>query len=223
MSAKQETWGVTGREVEQSNEGSKREWRFRAQKYRIEELSVVKVPQNYDGREELLRKWVFHFVDIMVTRSHLEEMVLFRGWEICGSQNYSRYMNHSMAKGYEVRKVLFRPYEDVLGIGHSTGWSSIHIPGSGEPNFDSWVANPFETYKQRREKEVCSLLDKLPPETMMLDPTKIGTVRLARKKEKPSKQEREAEMEAVERAKRPFLEQQMEEKEEDESSKKASP
>ncbi|KAL6985177.1 hypothetical protein U1Q18_018555 [Sarracenia purpurea var. burkii] len=170
--------------------------------------------------------------------------------DLSGSQNYSRYMNHSMAKGYQVRKVLFRPYEDVLGIGHSTGWSSILIPGSGEPNFDSWVANPFETSKQRREKEVRSLLDKLPPETIMLDPTKIGTVRQARKKEKPSKQEREAEMEvsiaaakginfkkktkgrnkpskrvkkiqeAVERAKRPFLEQQMEEKEEDESSKK---
>ncbi|XP_019059597.1 PREDICTED: probable U3 small nucleolar RNA-associated protein 7 [Tarenaya hassleriana] len=101
-----------------------------------------------------------------------------------GSQNYSRYMNHSMAKGYQIGKLMFRPYEDVLGIGHSMGWSSILIPGSGEPNFDSWVANPFETTKQRREKEVHSLLDKLPPETIMLDPSKIGTVRPARRKEK---------------------------------------
>ncbi|CAL5435034.1 unnamed protein product [Camellia sinensis] len=167
--------------------------------------------------------------------------------DFSGSQNYSRYMGHSMAKGYQVNKVLFRPYEDVLGIGHSMGWSSILIPGSGEPNFDSWVANPFETSKQRREKEVRSLLDKLPPETILLDPTKIGTVKPTRKREKPSKQEREAEMEAaigaaksitqknktkgrnkpskkakkrqegIERAKKPFLEQQMEE---EESSKK---
>ncbi|GMQ02886.1 hypothetical protein CsSME_00048916 [Camellia sinensis var. sinensis] len=167
--------------------------------------------------------------------------------DFSGSQNYSRYMGHSMAKGYQVNKVLFRPYEDVLGIGHSMGWSSIIIPGSGEPNFDSWVANPFETSKQRREKEVRSLLDKLPPETILLDPTKIGTVKPTRKREKPSKQEREAEMEAaigaaksitqknktkgrnkpskkakkrqegIERAKKPFLEQQMEE---EESSKK---
>lgn len=118
-----------------------------------------------------------------------------------GSQNYSRYMGHSMAKGYQVGKVSFRPYEDVLGIGHSMGWSSILIPGSGEPNFDSWVANPFETSKQRREKEVRCLLDKLPPETIMLDPNKIGTVRDAKmkRKEKPTKQEgdREADMEAA--------------------------
>lgn len=155
------------------------------------------------------------------------------------SRSYERYMTHSIAKGYQINKVLFRPYEDVLGIGHSMGWSSILIPGSGEPNFDSWVANPFETSKQRREKEVRSLLDKLPPESIMLDPSKIGTYKPPTKKEKRTKQEREAEMEAaveavknasvksktkgrskpsrrakkrqesVARAKRPFLEQQM--------------
>jgi U3 small nucleolar RNA-associated protein 7 len=121
------------------------------------------------------------------------------------------------------------------------GWSSILIPGSGEPNFDTWLANPFETSKQRREKEIHSLLDKLPPETIMLDPSKIGTVKSAKKKDKPTKKEKEAEMEAVveaakgtairkktkgknkpskiavkkkkivETAKRPFLEKQMEE------------
>lgn len=158
--------------------------------------------------------------------------------DLSSTQNYNRYMSHSMAKGYQIRKVLFRPYEDVLCTGHSMGWSSILIPGSGEPNFDSWVANPFETSKQRREKEVRSLLDKLPPETIMLDPTKIGLVKASRKKEKPSKEEMEAEMEAaveaakgtalrkktkgrnkpskravkskemVAKAKRPFLEQQ---------------
>lgn len=122
--------------------------------------------------------------------------------DLSGSQDYTRYMTHSMAKGYQIGKVCFRPYEDVLAIGHSMGWSSILIPGSGEPNFDSWVANPFETWKQRSEKEVRSLLDKLPPETIVLDPTKIGTMRPSRKKEKPTKEEREAEMEeAIEAAK----------------------
>ncbi|XP_021748996.1 probable U3 small nucleolar RNA-associated protein 7 [Chenopodium quinoa] len=114
-----------------------------------------------------------------------------------GSQNYSRYMSHSMAKGYQIQEVSFRPYEDVLGIGHSMGWSSILIPGSGEPNFDSWVANPFETSKQRREKEVRSLLEKLPPESIMLDPKKIGTVKPPKKKDKPTRKEREEEMEAA--------------------------
>jgi len=161
--------------------------------------------------------------------------------DFSGSRIYSRYMGHSIVKGYQIGKVAFRPYEDVLGIGHSMGWSSILIPGSGEPNFDTWLANPFETSKQRREKEIHSLLDKLPPETIMLDPSKIGTLKSAKKKDKPTKKEKEAEMEAVveaakgtairkktkgknkpskiavkkkkivERAKRPFLEKQMEE------------
>ncbi|CAA3011597.1 probable U3 small nucleolar RNA-associated 7 [Olea europaea subsp. europaea] len=122
--------------------------------------------------------------------------------DLSGSQNYSRYMSHSIAKGYQIQKLAFRPYEDVLGIGHSMGWSSILIPGSGEANFDSWVANPFETSKQRKEREVHSLLDKLPPETIMLNPTKIGSVKPTRKKERPAKQEIEAELEgAVEAAK----------------------
>ncbi|KAL2324939.1 hypothetical protein Fmac_023997 [Flemingia macrophylla] len=115
--------------------------------------------------------------------------------DVSGTQNYSKYMTHSMVKGYQIGKLVFRPYEDVLGIGHSMGWSSILIPGAGEPNFDSWVANPFETSKQRREKEIRSLLDKLPPETIMLDPSKIGTVKP--KNQKKTKQEKEAEIEAA--------------------------
>lgn len=114
-----------------------------------------------------------------------------------GDQNYSLYMSHSMVKGYQVGKVVFQPYEDVLGLGHSMGISSILVPGSGEPNFDTWVANPYETSRQRREKEVHELLDKLPPESIELDPTKIGRFRPARKREKPSGKERELEMEAA--------------------------
>lgn len=113
------------------------------------------------------------------------------------SQDYSRYMVHTVAKGYQIHKVLFRPYEDVLGLGHSMGLSSVLIPGSGEPNFDSWVANPYETSKQRREKEVRLLLDKLPPESIMLDPTQIGNLKNTKKKEKPTKQEIEEEKAAA--------------------------
>ncbi|XP_006645574.1 probable U3 small nucleolar RNA-associated protein 7 [Oryza brachyantha] len=119
-----------------------------------------------------------------------------------GSQDYKIYMQHRMVKGYQIGKVLFRPYEDILGIGHSMGLSSILVPGSGEPNFDTFVDNPIETSKQRREKEVQSLLNKLQPETIMLNPNMIATVRPSRKKEKKTKKEIEEEMEdAVEAAK----------------------
>ncbi|XP_072953935.1 probable U3 small nucleolar RNA-associated protein 7 [Typha angustifolia] len=123
-------------------------------------------------------------------------------WRDCGDQDYQLYMTHNMVKGYQVGKVSFRPYEDVLGISHSMGLSSILVPGSGEPNFDTWVANPYETTKQRREKEVHALLDKLQPETIMLDPRKIGTLGPPRRKEKPTKKDIEDEMEdAIEAAK----------------------
>lgn len=55
----------------------------------------------------------------------------------------------------------FAPFQDVLTIGHAAGLSSILVPGSGEPNFDSGEADPFENKKARREREVKGLLDKV--------------------------------------------------------------
>jgi len=85
------------------------------------------------------------------------------------------YMTH-LLPGCEAATTRFCPYEDVLGIGHSKGFCSMLVPGAGEPNFDSFEANPYETKKQRSEGEVVSLLEKLPPATIMLDPSKVNTV-----------------------------------------------
>ncbi|PSR81337.1 hypothetical protein PHLCEN_2v6416 [Hermanssonia centrifuga] len=72
--------------------------------------------------------------------------------------------------------VRFCPFQDILTIGHSTGLSSILVPGAGEPNFDSSEADPFENKKARREKEVKALLDKIQPDMIALDPEFVGSL-----------------------------------------------
>lgn len=88
------------------------------------------------------------------------------------------YMSHTTAP-HVVQSLRFRPFEDVCGVGTADGYSSLVVPGSGEPNLDSleYNANPYQDATQRREAEVRSLLDKLAPNTIALDPdTVIGTV-----------------------------------------------
>lgn len=64
----------------------------------------------------------------------------------------------------------------MLLVSCSGGISSVLVPGAGEPNFDSFVANPYQSKKERQEQEVALLLDKLQPDTIMLDPEAIGKV-----------------------------------------------
>lgn len=101
-------------------------------------------------------------------------------WRDClETKAASPYLTHMLPLG-GIQSLRFCPYEDVLGVGCAGGISSVLIPGAGEPNFDSFVANPFQGKKERQEQEVVQLLDKLQPETIMLDPAAIGKVRRER-------------------------------------------
>ena len=82
------------------------------------------------------------------------------------------YASHTIPT--QIRSISFCPFEDVLGIGSKQGFSSILVPGAGEPNPDSYSFNPFQTKKQRGRTEVRMLLEKCPPETIALDPTLLA-------------------------------------------------
>ncbi|RPA95214.1 BING4CT-domain-containing protein [Choiromyces venosus 120613-1] len=102
------------------------------------------------------------------------------------------YLSH-LQEASHISRVRFCPYDEILGVGHHTGFSNLIIPGAGEPNFDALEANPYETTKQRREREVSALLNKLQPEMISLDPDFIGRI------DKTSKDVRDAEKEAAEK------------------------
>lgn len=72
--------------------------------------------------------------------------------------------------GLKVENLKFRPFEDQIMMGLDKGVKSCVVPGAGEANIDTYELNPFETRKQRRERNVQKLLDKIPAERIVWDP-----------------------------------------------------
>ena len=103
------------------------------------------------------------------------------------------YMRHNCSSKYRVNNFKFVPFEDLVGLGSSKGFTSLIVPGSGMPYYDSFENNPFESKKQKREALVHNLLEKLPPETITVDTGVIGGMsRLSKEElEKEEKEERE--------------------------------
>lgn len=76
------------------------------------------------------------------------EVMIWKDWQTTEKQK-EPYMKHRAGRKSKITGCQFAPYEDFLGLGLTTGYSSIVVPGSGEANFDTFEQNPFQTAKQR--------------------------------------------------------------------------
>lgn len=110
----------------------------------------------------------------------------------------SPYMSWG-GEGHTISRARFCPFEDILGISHNKGFSSIIIPGSGEPNYDAMEPglNPFETSKQRRETEIHALLEKIQPGMISLDTNFIGNLNVVSNEDK--QKEKDLDMKPVDK------------------------
>lgn len=73
------------------------------------------------------------------------------------------YLKHHFAdKQVYANTLNFINFEDFLGVGTNKGYSQIVVPGSGEPNFDTYESNLFETKNQKKNSDVKKLLEKIP-------------------------------------------------------------
>lgn len=105
-------------------------------------------------------------------------LLLGSGWKLGGGRRKAGrlYMRERFGDRAVVSSVKFCPFEDLVSICLEDGVKSMVVPGSGEVVWDASGPHPYEGRKERREKEVRGLLDKLPPESISLEVGVVGGV-----------------------------------------------
>lgn len=78
------------------------------------------------------------------------------------------YMKHRTSG--VISSLEFCNNEDILSIGYTGGFSTIVVPGSGDPIYDSNENSPFITTNERKRIEVQKLLEKIPADMIALNP-----------------------------------------------------
>ena len=116
--------------------------------------------------------------------------IIWKDWHL--EKQKSPYMKQETTNKRVISDLQFVPFEDFLGVGQQSGFSTWLIPGAGFSDYDTFEGGPGVTKRQRREIEVKKLLDKIPADTIALNPDVIGTIDRASKEVK--EKERKAAM-----------------------------
>ncbi|KAG2381384.1 hypothetical protein C9374_006373 [Naegleria lovaniensis] len=111
----------------------------------------------------------------MLALSLKHGIAIYKNFTHIHERDKELYLLHKLPSHTTVCDLSFCPYEDILGVGHSRGFSSLLVPGSGSTSFDSKMPNPYFTDKQVKDFNVRTLLEKIPHEMICLDPSLIGT------------------------------------------------
>ena len=106
--------------------------------------------------------------------SSKNRVICFENWQSPGQNR--PILKHEDTRRRIISNIRFAPYHDILGVGLAQGFTSVLTPGAGEQQFDTHTANVTGNKKQSRENAVHKLMEKLPFQTIVLNPHQIGKV-----------------------------------------------
>lgn len=140
-------------------------------------INVFDIRNTYKPMKSIKVKQNIHFTALsdrnLLAIGYSDKLAILKDFEY-------PYMQHKTPGA--ISSLEFCKHEDILCIGHKNGISSIVVPGSGDPIYDTNEDSPFLTKKERKKIEVKKLLDKIPYDLISLKPI-LGTL------EKPVKKE----------------------------------
>ena len=103
-----------------------------------------------------------------------DQVITWKDWN--KDKQKAPYMKQETTDRRTVCDLEYVNYEDCLGVGQVGGFETMLVPGSGENNYDAFESGIGVSRKTRSNMEVRRLVEKLPANTIGLDPNQIYTI-----------------------------------------------